>query len=100
LRKPEEEAIRRQHAANPIRERPAGVIDRQSFVAILDLMSRFKAVPEILPEPARRHFTHFLTTGALSYTEPKHSRAPFGNSAIACPPTRISSSTFSQCFGS
>lgn len=42
----EEEAIRRQHAANPIRERPAGVLDRQSFAAILGLVARFKAVRE------------------------------------------------------
>ena len=42
----EEEVIRRQHAANPIRECPAGAIDRQSFSAILSLMARFKAVRE------------------------------------------------------
>jgi DNA-binding XRE family transcriptional regulator len=42
----EEEAIRRQHAANPIRERPAGVLDRRSFAAILALVARFKAVRE------------------------------------------------------
>jgi DNA-binding XRE family transcriptional regulator len=42
----EEETIRRQHAANPIRQRPAGVVNRQSFVAILDLMARFKAIRE------------------------------------------------------
>jgi hypothetical protein len=33
----EEEAVRRQHAANPIRQRPAGAINRQSFAAILNL---------------------------------------------------------------
>src|SRR3977135_1694238 len=42
----EEEAIRRQHAANPIRQRPAGAINQQSFAAILSLMVRFKAVRE------------------------------------------------------
>jgi DNA-binding XRE family transcriptional regulator len=42
----EEDAIRRAHAANPVRRRPAGTISRQSFTAILDLMARFKAVRE------------------------------------------------------
>jgi DNA-binding XRE family transcriptional regulator len=42
----EEEAIRRQHEANPVRQRPAGSINRQSFAAILSLMARFKAVRE------------------------------------------------------
>src|SRR2546421_12983441 len=42
----EEEAIRRQHAANPVRHRPAGAINRQSFAAILSLVARFKAVRE------------------------------------------------------
>ena len=42
----EEEAIRRQHEANPVRRRPAGAINRQSFTAILRLVSRFKAVRE------------------------------------------------------
>ncbi len=42
----EEEAVRRQHAANPILQRPAGTIDRQSFAAILSLVARFKAVRE------------------------------------------------------
>jgi DNA-binding XRE family transcriptional regulator len=42
----EEEAVRRQHAANPIRQRPAGAINRQSFTAILSLVARFKAVRE------------------------------------------------------
>ena len=41
----EEEAIRRRHTANPIRERPAG-INQQSFAAILRLVSRFKAARE------------------------------------------------------
>src|SRR5260370_9340213 len=42
----EEEAIRRQHAANPVPQRPAGSINRQSFAAILSLMARFKAARE------------------------------------------------------
>ena len=42
----EEEAIRRQHAASPIRQRPAGTISPQSFAAILSLVARFKAARE------------------------------------------------------
>lgn len=42
----EEEATRRQHATNPVRQRPANAINRQSFTAILGLVSRFKAVRE------------------------------------------------------
>src|SRR5260370_12607972 len=42
----EEEAVRRQHAANPIRQRPAGAINRQSFAAILSLVARFRTVRE------------------------------------------------------
>jgi ribosome-binding protein aMBF1 (putative translation factor) len=42
----EEEAIRRQHAANPVRKVPAGTIKRQSFMAILDLVTRYKALRE------------------------------------------------------
>ncbi|HEX4589716.1 MAG TPA: helix-turn-helix transcriptional regulator [Gemmataceae bacterium] len=42
----EEEAIRRQHAANPVRQRPAGAINRQSFAAILSLVARFRAMRE------------------------------------------------------
>ncbi len=42
----EEEAIRRQHATNPIRHRPAGAVNQQSFAAILSLMARFKAERE------------------------------------------------------
>jgi ribosome-binding protein aMBF1 (putative translation factor) len=42
----EEEAIRRQHAANPIGRRPAGTIDQQSFRAILNLAARFKTERE------------------------------------------------------
>jgi DNA-binding Xre family transcriptional regulator len=42
----EEEAIRRQHTANPIRERPAGAINQQGFTAALRLVARFKVVRE------------------------------------------------------
>lgn len=42
----EEEAIRRQHAANPIRERSAGAIAQQNFAAILRLLAQFKSVRE------------------------------------------------------
>src|SRR5438128_1847634 len=42
----EEEAIRCQHAANPVRQRPAGAINRRSFTAILSLLARFKAARE------------------------------------------------------
>src|SRR5690242_4529604 len=42
----EEEAIRRQHAANPIHKRPATALNRQSFTAILNLVARFKSVRE------------------------------------------------------
>jgi DNA-binding XRE family transcriptional regulator len=42
----EEEAIRRRHAANPVREQPAGAVNRQSFGAILSLLARFKSVRE------------------------------------------------------
>lgn len=38
----EEESVRRQHAANPVRRRPAGAVNRQSFSAILTLVARFK----------------------------------------------------------
>jgi DNA-binding XRE family transcriptional regulator len=42
----EEEAVRRQHAANPAQQRPASAINQQSFAAILSLVARFKAVRE------------------------------------------------------
>ncbi len=42
----EEEAIRREHAANPIRRRPAGAINRQSFAAILEMISQFRTARE------------------------------------------------------
>lgn len=42
----EEEAIRRQHAASPVRKPPASAINQRSFTAILTLMGRFKAVRE------------------------------------------------------
>jgi hypothetical protein len=42
----EEEAIRCQHAANPLRQRPAGALSRQSLAAILTLVGGFKAARE------------------------------------------------------
>jgi DNA-binding XRE family transcriptional regulator len=42
----EEESVRRQHAANPLRQRPAGTLSGQSFAAILTLVARFKTVRE------------------------------------------------------
>ena len=42
----EEEAVRRQHAANPVRQAPAGAISQQSFAAILHLVAKFKAARE------------------------------------------------------
>ena len=42
----EEEAIRRQHTASPIRQRPASAINRESFTAILNLVANFKAERE------------------------------------------------------
>jgi DNA-binding XRE family transcriptional regulator len=42
----EEAAIRQQHATSPIRQWPAGAINRQSFAAILSLMAKFKATRE------------------------------------------------------
>lgn len=45
-RQAQEEAIRRDHAMNPRRPRPANVIDQRSFVAILTLMASFKSIRE------------------------------------------------------
>ncbi|MSQ97616.1 MAG: helix-turn-helix domain-containing protein [Gemmataceae bacterium] len=42
----EENAIRRQHVANPVHQRPAGAINTQSFAAILGLVTKFKAARE------------------------------------------------------
>jgi len=44
----EEEAIRRQHAGQPVRQRPAGTIHHQSFAAILSLLAQFKTARESL----------------------------------------------------
>jgi ribosome-binding protein aMBF1 (putative translation factor) len=41
-----EEAVRRQHAAKPARQRPEGTVNQQSFRAILNLLARFKAARE------------------------------------------------------
>src|SRR5260221_177956 len=42
----EEEAVRPQHPATPVRERPAGTLNRQIFAATLRLVARFKAARE------------------------------------------------------
>lgn len=42
----EEEAIRREHAVNPIRRQPSDAINRQSFNAILNLVAEYKSVRE------------------------------------------------------
>jgi DNA-binding XRE family transcriptional regulator len=42
----EEAAVRRQHAENPIRRRPASTLPGESFAAILSLVARFKALRE------------------------------------------------------
>jgi DNA-binding transcriptional regulator YiaG len=42
----EEAAIRRQHKANPIRAKPANTINQKSFLSILALVAKFKAIRE------------------------------------------------------
>ena len=42
----EEEAVRRQHVANPLIRQPAGTINEHSFAAILSLLAKFKAARE------------------------------------------------------
>lgn len=42
----QEEAIRRQHTARPVRQRPSGTVSGQDFSAILSLLARFKAERE------------------------------------------------------
>lgn len=42
----EDAAIRRLHATQPVPQRPAGVINSQSFASILKLAGRFKAARE------------------------------------------------------
>lgn len=42
----EEEAIRRQHAANPIRAIPAAAISQESFASILGLIAKLKGARE------------------------------------------------------
>lgn len=44
--KAEEEAIRRQHAANPIRAVPAGALNQESFATILRLVGKLRAARE------------------------------------------------------
>jgi len=43
----EEDVVRRQHAANPIRERPVSAVSQQDFLAILSLVARFKTTREL-----------------------------------------------------
>ncbi len=54
----EEEAVRRRHAENPVRQRPAGTISQLSFAAILSMVAQFKVVREsqglTLAEVAKR----------------------------------------------
>jgi len=68
----EEEAIRRQHAANPVRERPADAVNRQSFTAILGLVARFKAVRE------RQGLTLAEVAGRMGIDAPALSRLETG----------------------
>jgi len=42
----EEEAIRREHAAKPVKARPADAVSQKSFAAILSLLAKFKAARE------------------------------------------------------
>jgi DNA-binding Xre family transcriptional regulator len=42
----EEEEIRRQHAANPVKRPAASALSQRSFVATLRLLARFKAIRE------------------------------------------------------
>lgn len=42
----EEESIRRQHAANPVKRPAAGAINSRSFAATLTLLARFKTIRE------------------------------------------------------
>jgi ribosome-binding protein aMBF1 (putative translation factor) len=42
----EEQDIRQRHAAAPIRHRPKGTVDQQTFSAILTLLAQFKAARE------------------------------------------------------
>jgi ribosome-binding protein aMBF1 (putative translation factor) len=42
----EEEALCRQHTAKPIRQRPVGAVNQQSFSTILSLLAQYKAARE------------------------------------------------------
>jgi DNA-binding XRE family transcriptional regulator len=42
----EEAALRRRHAAQPLRTKPAGAISRSSFAATLELVAQLKAIRE------------------------------------------------------
>src|SRR5438876_2357623 len=68
----EEEAIRRQHAANPVRQRPASAITGQSFAALLSLVARFKAVRE------RQGLTLAEVAGRMGIDPPALSRLETG----------------------
>jgi transcriptional regulator with XRE-family HTH domain len=68
----EEEAIRRQHAANPVQQRPAVAISQQSFAAILRLVARFKAVRE------RQGLTLAEVAGRMGIDAPALSRLETG----------------------
>jgi DNA-binding Xre family transcriptional regulator len=68
--KAEEAEIRRRHAGNPVRSRPASAVSRESFNDILGLLARFKETREnqrlTLTEVAQRMG---IDTPALSRLE-------------------------------
>ena len=74
----EEEAVRRQHTANPVSQRPAGTINRQSFAAILSLVARFKALRESqgLTLAEATNELAFISTGAFGKPIAKQNGAP------------------------
>jgi DNA-binding XRE family transcriptional regulator len=41
-----EEAIRRRHAANPVRRSPANAISRKSFLSVIEMVNAFKVERE------------------------------------------------------
>ena len=68
----EEEAIRRQHTASPVRQRPASAINRASFTAILSLVANFKA------ERERQGLTLAAVAERMSIDAPALSRLETG----------------------
>lgn len=68
----EEIAIRRRHLANPVRQRPAGAMSRDRFVAILNLMAKFKAVRE------QQNLTLAEVAGRMGIDPPALSRLETG----------------------